>query len=331
MPKATPPNGTQRQIAPYSTPPSTPQKSFRQPSRIPTSSPSPSPSRGRTRTDTPSRTSERSTSVDLVGLYSIPPTPPPTSPTPEPTWIFNFGRYKEKNLTIADVPWDYIQHLLRNGILEDPRRKGFVGALFDTLREPNRDLELRLVTVRMELPSWLYDAHFAGYGAERRVKDLPDYQVDMLTSMVDMAEAMVQSGFHKGYSPRPPSTCTLPGGSASVRRLRVAISGIPDVRNKEALEELEMGRVELKEISHDTQQRIWRLTSRYALHLKRCLDEVVTSHGAEGMAVGWWEVRDKYARCISGIRETDDGIFLDDSIHWLKLARSRRINAQNDQ
>ncbi|KAL0579027.1 hypothetical protein V5O48_002981 [Marasmius crinis-equi] len=241
-------------------------------------------------------------------------------------WSFNFGKHEGKR--ISQVPRDYIQSLIDKGIPSDRRRGDLRLALIDYLRaSPDRDLEDRLLSLRVELPNWLYDALFAGYGAQH-IGTLHSFQLDLLTDRVEVAEDMVDSGFHERYPPRPSDTWSFPECSASVRRLREAISHIPNIRNEEDLDARDAPYVELQEIFPVTEKRIWKLTKGHALRLKRCLADVVTDHGQEGMLAGWWEVRDKYSRCISGIMETDDGVFVDDSVSWLELAGNGRVDAR---
>ncbi|KAL0579017.1 hypothetical protein V5O48_002960 [Marasmius crinis-equi] len=238
-------------------------------------------------------------------------------------WSFNFGVHEGKK--ISQVPRDYIQFLVDQGIPGNRKRGDLRLALIDYLRaSPGRDLVDRLLRLRVELPNWLYDALFARYGAQR-VGTLHSFQLDLLTARVEVAEDLVASGLHECYPPRPNSSWSFPERSASVEHLREAISQIPNVRNEEDLDARDAVYAELQEMSPVTGKPIWKLTKRHASKLGQCLADVVADHGEEGMMAAWWEVRDKYSRCISGIREIGNGAFVDDSLSWLTLARSRRM------
>ncbi|KAL0579020.1 hypothetical protein V5O48_002963 [Marasmius crinis-equi] len=324
MPKATPltPPRTQSQMSPYSTPPPSPEKSSRKVSTVSTGSLATSPSQ------VSSRLSRSDTSqANCVGSLKYPATPPSTIPTLAlPTWTFNFGTHRGNK--ISDVPWDYVQYLLRNGILDDPRRGDFIRALLDFLRAKNRDLEARLLALRLELPDWLYDHLFENYVSHGNdqlaiVGVLDHSQLNMLKSRLHTAEGLVQSGLHEEYPARPPSSWTFHECSVSMESLREALSRCPKVRRRRAITEEERDYVEeLEENSSVTKRPVWTFTGDYALELKQCLHAVLSEHGKIGMRAAWWEVRDKYAKFVSGIRKTVDGGFMDDSLDWLDLVET---------
>ncbi|KAF5364769.1 hypothetical protein D9758_009281 [Tetrapyrgos nigripes] len=303
-----------------------------------------------TPTKSPRKTASMSTSPSKRGSSSTnsPRTPRAGNPV---DYKFNFGKHKGKS--ISEVPWSYIRWCIDEGVVanrldlkvavEEFQKQKRLGSTSSSPRktqtttalraststaaaEPLLSIDQRRAQLKQTISEWLYDECLAVLEAGEYDFMMSNSQLRERTlERLEKLEKMAKSDFPKQYPLRPPATYTLPESSKSVKELRRVLSKCPNVCGS-FRDPTEEEKKYLVFHSDGFSGKEWYTISEdYEATIKRCLKDVEKEHGMGARQIANWEVRDKYAKCISGINYAGGGKnfceyyqFVDDSTHWLQ-------------
>ncbi|KAK7442466.1 hypothetical protein VKT23_016063 [Stygiomarasmius scandens] len=266
---------------------------------------------------------------------------------------FNFGMHRGK--TIAEVPWDYIQWCIDEGVLESrfdlriaveefqrqKRSTASSSRASQPIASSSRtsqsvpststsasllSIDQRYAKLKQTIPEWLYDECIAVLeDGQYDFLASPSQQRQRVLERLEILESMARSDFPKQYPPRAPVSYTLPDGSKSVKDLRRALGKCPKLLG--SFREPTADEKKYLEHHYDgfSGESWYTLAEGYRAVIQRCLKDVEKEHGMAGRQIANWEVRDKYAVCVGGINYAGSGKnfsehynFVDQSAFWLR-------------